>query len=543
MIFMRNNNIIYMLCLIAAIYLTSCDNNLDEKVFSSIVEQSYDYSEKDWNANIAGVYKNVRADNYPIFWQTQELTASCLGIFPNISGWNDGGIFLRLHFHDWNSELGQINDIWNLFYGGVVFCNSALDRIEKGLIPAQSEDIKAAGIAEIRTVRAYFYWLICDNFGDAPLVTNLSQELPVKAKRTEIYDFIVKELTDAIPHLSEQQDKIMYARFNKWAAKCLLANVYLNAEVYTGTAHWEDCLKQCDDIINSGKCELSPDYKDSFRNTGVEDSKEILLTIPYDYGRGVTGNWLYMNSWHKELKKKFLTNATPNEAGGAKAIGQFIDTYQEGDGRLDDTWLHGLQQDAKGNQLYGQYDMPGEPLNFTKDLPDANYTNEMEGYRLNKYEVEEGAEWSSSTDIPIFRYSEVLLMKAECLLRTGKSGAGALVTQVRNRNFKDNPDKAIITDEQLKEDSSYPWGYVENYSIVDPGNQTPVQFGRLFDEYCWEFAYESHARRDMIRFGIFTTKSWLSHKPQGDYRTVFPIPERALTANPKLEQNPAYTGN
>ena len=160
---------------------------------------------------------------------------------------------------------------------------------------------------------------------------------------------------------------------------------------------------------------------------------------------------------------------------------------------------------------------------------------------MNKYEVEEGAQWSSCTDIPIFRYAEVLLMKAECLLRLGLPGAGQLVTQVRERNFKNAPAKAVVTDEDLKADSRYPWGYVEEYKIVDQGNTVSVEFGTLFDEYMHEFAYESHARRDMIRFGVFTSKSWLSHKPNGDYRTVFPIPESALTANPKLSQNPNYT--
>lgn len=103
---------------------------------------------------------------------------------------------------------------------------------------------------------------------------------------------------------------------------------------------------------------------------------------------------------------------------------------------MDDTWLHGLQYDAEGNLLYGQYDRKGEPLNFTKDLPDGKYVDEMEGYRMNKYEVEEGAYWSSGTDIPLMRYAEVLLMKAECLLRLGQPGAGLLVTEVRKRNLR-----------------------------------------------------------------------------------------------------------
>ena len=71
----------------------------------------------------------------------------------------------------------------------------------------------------------------------------------------------------------------------------------------------------------------------------------------------------------------------------------------------------------------------------------------------------------------------------------------------------------MVTDEQLKANSIYQYGYVEKYHIVDPGNQDPVEFGRLYDELGWEFVWEAHRRRDMIRFGLFTKKSWLSHKP------------------------------
>lgn len=537
---MKSSNMIKTAVVSLAIIAAGCSNNLDETVYSDVMEQSYNYQESDFNSNIAGAYDPLRSYAQMMFWQLQELSSCEIVTPPNISGWNDGGIYLQLHYHRWNSELGAIQTVWDEYYRGIVLCNSAIEKVEADMFPGITAERKAQGLAELRTLRAYYYWLICDNFGDAPLVTTTSHDLPGMSTRKELYDFIVSELTEAIPDLNESQNATTYGTFNKWGGKCLLANVYLNSGVYTGTPQWEACMQQCDDIINSGKCGLSANYKDNFRTTGVEDSKEVLMTIPYDYDKGITGNWLWMNSWHKELKKKYLTAAEPNAAGGMKAIGQFIDSYEEGDSRLDDTWIHGLQYDADGNPLYGQYDCAGQQLNFTKDLPSAEWTNEMEGYRMNKYEVERDAQWSSSTDIPIFRYSEVLLMKAECLLRLGRSGAGQLVTQVRERNFKSEPTKAVVTDDDLKQDSRYPWGKVENYVIVDKGNTTPVEFGRLFDEYMHEFSYESHARRDMIRFGIYTTKSWLSHIPNGDYRTVFPIPETALTANPQLTQNPNY---
>lgn len=526
------------ICLLT-ISIVGCDNNLDEKVYSSITEQTYNYTNDDFKPNIAGTYAPLNYNYVYTYWQTQELSGCCIVLPPNSAGWDDGGIYKRLHFHDWNSELDQLLQFWNNYYAGVVLCNSAIEKVEKDLIPASSTE-KQQGLAELRAIRAYYYWILMDNFGDIPFVTTTAQELPEKKSRADIYNFIVNELIEVIPDLNEEQGGNMYGRINKWAGKTLLANIYLNAEVYTGTARWNECLAQCNDIINSGKCSLSSDFRDSFRAEGVESSKEVLFTIPYEFSRGIVGCYLHNNSWHSELKKKFLTNAVPNDAGGTKGIPQFINTYQEGDSRLENSWLMGQQFDAESNPLYCVYDSKGEYLIFTKEVPNANFTKEYEGYRFNKFDIAQGSEWSCDTDIPLFRYSEVLLMKAECLLRTNQPGAGALVTEVRNRNFKNNPEKAIVTDEQLRDDSSYEWGYVENYDIIEPGNQEPVELGRLFDELCWEFVWEGHTRRDMIRFGLYTKKSWLSHKPTGDYRSVFPIPERALSANPKLVQNPAY---
>lgn len=530
----------HLVATIISIATVSCSNNLDEIVYSNIMESTYNYQEKDFDANIAGAYSVLRSATQMSFWQLQELTGCCVVTPANASGWDDGGIYKVKHLHTWTSELGEISNIWNDYFRGIVLCNSAIEKIEKNMIPVSSDIRRNQGLAELRALRAYYYWLILDNFGDAPLVTAVTQDFPEKTPRTKIFDFIIKDLEDAIPNLREEQDNSTYGAINKWAGNCLLANLYLNAGVYTGTPRWEDCIKACDAVIQSGKCGLAPNYRDNFLSAGVENSKEILFTIPYDYYKGVTGNWLYMNAWHKELKKKYLTALEPNAAGGPKAIPQFIDIYEDCDGRLDDTWLHGEQYDVNGNVLRGCYDKIGEPLNFTKELPNGLYTNEMEGYRVNKYEVSKDEQWSSNTDIPIFRYSEILMMKAECLLRLGRGGAGDLVTQVRNRNFKNNPSKATVTDDDLKGDSKYQWGYVEDYQIIDPGDRTPVELGGLFDEYLREFCYESHCRRDMIRFGVYTSKSWLSHKPNGDYRNVFPIPENVLTSNPKIEQNQSY---
>lgn len=520
--------------------ILSCSNEMDEKVYSKITEQTYNYTSSDFSPSVASIYSYLRSftDHWGYF-AAQEVSADAIVMPSNASGWDDGGVYRRMHYQTWNSEQDHVKNIWSVFYQGALLCNKIIEQIETGVLPAPSEAARTGGLAELRAMRAYYYWQICDNFGEAPLVTTTSMDLPAKNSRKEIYDFAVKELREVIPSLSESQDGNTYGRMTKWAAMALLANLYLNAKVYIDEAHWDDCIQECDAIINSNKFALSANYKDSFRATGVEGSGEVIFTIPFDENLA-GGNSLFMFSWHGELKKKYETEATPWGCGSAMGVSQFIDTYHPKDTRLTDSWLMGEQLAADGSTLYGTYDKMGDPIFYTKDLPDGNYTSEMEGYRMNKFEVAKGSQSSSGTDVPLFRYAEILMMKAECLLRSGKPGAGALVTEVRKRAFKDNPGLATVTDAQLHEDTAYSYGSVANYKITDKGNTDPVVFGRMYDELGWEFAWEMHRRRDAIRFGVYTKKSWLSHTPQGAYRTVFPIPEKVLTSNPNLEQNPDY---
>lgn len=523
-------------------FFSSCSNNLDEKVYSLVTEETYDYSPEDFSPTVASVYSYFRFIGHDNYWATQELTGDCIVNPPNSSGWDDGGTYRMLHYHKWTSEQNHVRVMWEKFYQGVILCNTVIDQIENGILPAPSDEEKQKGLAELRAVRAYYNWLICDNFGDAPLLKERTSELPEKSPRKDIYQFIVDELKEVIPNLDEEQGGNMYGRMNKWAGMTLLANVYLNAKVYIGEEHWQDCLEICDQIITTSPCELSENYNASFRATGTENSKEILFTIPFDKTLA-GGQSMHMFSWHGELQKKFKLEATPWGSGAGMALTQFIDTYDEDDTRLTDTWLMGDQYTPEGELLLCTYDMKGQPLSYIKDVKDGHYTNETDGYRMFKFEVPEGTTGSSDTDFPLHRYSEILLMKAECLLRLGKPGAGDLVTEVRRRNFKDNPNKAVVTDNDLKANSSYQYGTVVNYVNQHDGDQSPIEFGRLLDELGWEFSWEMHRRRDLIRFGIYTKKNWLSHDAsgEGDYRTVFPIPESALTSNPQLTQNPDYT--
>jgi len=141
------------------------------------------------------------------------------------------------------------------------------------------------------------------------------------------------------------------------------------------------------------------------------------------------------------------------------------------------------------------------------------------------------------------------MMKAEALLRTGQAdAAAAIVTQVRQRDFPTNPAAATVTGAQLMQGSSYNYGWSDTDGIVKTAaGGTPVtnggadvQYGRFLDELGWEFAAEGHRRSDMIRFGVYTTKTWFNHTPLGDYHKLFAIPSGAINTNTNLKQNPGY---
>lgn len=528
----------------ALLALASCSNNLDEKVYSSLTESSYSYSASDAQKVVGACYYPLRSYiSHTGLYGLDVASSDEIVMPPNSTGWDDGGIYRRVHYHTWNSEQVHIANSWNPTYRGIIFCNTAIKQFNDGVIPVD-DATKASCIAELRALRAFYYSIVLDFWGDAPLITEPTTELPAKTDRATIYDFVVSELKEVTPNLSEVQGGISYSHMNKWAALTTLARVYINAEIYTGSAHWQDCLDACNQIINSGKLALSDDYRAPFREDveSITSNPEVIFTIPFDESKA-GGNYIQHFSWGAPLKYRFNVGFTPWGSGSAMGIPQFINTYDPDDERLGYTWIMGPQYKYESNEpIMCAYDFPGEQLNYVNRVKSGNFTMENEGYRMLKYEVKVGSTSSSSTDIPVFRYSEVLMMKAECLLRLGQAGAGDLVTQVRRRAFKAHPEKAVVTDSQLKENSSYQYGYyVSDYGEeIDRGNTDPVKFGRLYDEYGWEFAWEMGVRSRMIRFGTYTTKSWLSHQPQGDYRALFPIPESALTPNPKLEQNPNY---
>jgi hypothetical protein len=296
------------------------------------------------------------------------------------------------------------------------------------------------------------------------------------------------------------------------------------------------------DIINSGRFQLDANYGwTDGRRTGPfsrtnNTSTEIVFAVPYDAIYGNQSNF-HMKTLKPDLRFVFGMNAQP--WGGSAANPQFIDTYDPDDGRLRDTWLMGPQFDAQDRG----YD-------FVKHVPSMSATQFNHGFPVRKYEIYAGMTGASDVDYPAVRYADVLLMRAEALLRTGDAGgAAALVTQVRQRNFTgDAAGKAVVTAADLAQGSRYNYGWYDTDGVVKDGpggapvtnGGADVQFGRMLDELRWELAAEGQDRQMLIRFGVFTTKTWFNHRPNGEHRILFAIPQVRLDTNNKLSQNPGY---
>ncbi|GGB83283.1 RagB/SusD family nutrient uptake outer membrane protein [Dyadobacter sediminis] len=522
---------------------TSCTDLKDES-FDRIIANQFNPSSGDVASLIGAAYTNWRdvMQQWNGLFRTQEISGDQLVIPSRPNGWVDGGVYRRIHDHKWTADDEIAINNWNRSYAGIANCNRLIYQIESGSIPFT--DGKEAVIAELKVLRASYYYVLCDLFGNVPVITQFDVPagfIPKQSTRKEVFDFIVKDITDNAPLLSDKNDPTTYGRFNKWGAHTLLAKMYLNAEVYTGTPAWEKCIEQCNLVINSGAgYALEATQKEVFK-TNNESSKEIIFAIPFDikYVTDWNGFSIHMETLQPANQATYNLLNTP--WGGICAIPQFIDSFDKDDERLVSNWIQGPQYSAGGTPLKSTLGaFAGKPLSYINQLPGVDQSEEVHGFRLGKFEIEKGTTVNLSNDWPLLRYADVLLMKAESLLRSGKAAeAAAIVTTVRERNFKANPVKAVVTAADLQKGSSYAYG-LKNHNTTTNEGGADIKYGRFLDELGWEFAQEGRRRQDLIRFGVFTTKSWLSHVPNGAYRSLLPIPRPELNKNANLKQNNGY---
>jgi hypothetical protein len=537
---MNARKYIFILFLIAGAACTK----LKDTSYNQIIGSEFVPGKSDLAALSGAAYVDWRGLllQWNTLYRAQEVSGDEMLTPARPNGWVDGGVYRRIHEHKWTTDDDIVINVWTRAYQGITNCNRIIYQVQSGAIPVDPKDTTAL-VAEIRLLRASYYWVLCDCYGNVPIVDRFDVPagyLPKQNTRKEVYDFIVNELIANIPKVSQDNSVATYGKFNKWAGLALLAKMYLNAEVYTGTAAYDKCIAVCDTIRNSNLFILEPNQKNVFV-TENESSKEIIFALPFDSKYVSDWNSFDVHMQTLEPENQATYNLQSSPWGGVCAVPQFITTFDTDDSRYQDNYIKGQQYTSTGDSLMATMgDFAGKPLSYRNYVAGVDVSDEVDGFRLGKFEIAKGATNRLSNDWPLFRYADILMMEAESLLRTGHADdAAVLVTEVRQRDFKSNPAKAVVTGAQLLGGSTYDYGLRNHLTSTYEGG-ADIQFGRFLDELGWEFCQEARRRTDMIRFGAFTKKSWLSHSPNGDYRSLFPIPRTEIAKNSNLTQNQGY---
>lgn len=498
----------YVIYTIISIYLFIGCTDLSEELYNQVKTSDYGKTPSEIETIVGGAYSSLRggaADGvnyFPtsefVFFVSAVSSDECV-IPTRVGGdWYDDGVYLQLQKHTWTPDNPKIWAPWKYCYNGIAATNAIIYQVEEsGLDPEASKPL----FAEMKALRAYYYYKLLDLYGNVPLDTSyVSESAPETSLRAEVYAFVEKELNENINYLPDNE----YGRFTKNAANLLLARLYLNSEVYINQPRWEECLTVCSKITGS----LEPDYFASFK-TENQTSKEIIFSIPYDGKMGTIGNYMASMTYHYEQKWAFSATGNYQWCGnGIAAQPGVYSAFEENDIRRNSI-LMGPQIDLRtGSTII----MPasGNPLIYTEEISDVTNALQNEGGRLSKYEDKAGDSWERDYDLVLMRYAEVLMMQAECYVRLENSvAARPFVEQIRSRAGLETPEVIDLDfiDQELKR----------------------------------EFVFEDHRRTDNIRFGTFFQAWWEKDAdPEDKHTAIFPIPQQELNKNSKLKQNPGY---
>lgn len=493
--------------------MPSC-TNLDETVYDKVLADNFGKTDAEINSIIAPIYKSLKdvwPDNY--FYLTE--CSGDMAIVPTRKGgdWWDNGAYMELHMHTWTQTTGTVKNSWDKAMQSIATCNQIYSIIESSA--GMTEANKTRTLAEIRGIRAYWYYMLIDNYGNAPLVTDFNNtELPSISSRKVLYDFVVAELIDIKDQLRDDVTSASYGKFTKGAAYTILAKMYLNAEVWVGTPNWQAAADACDEVMKLGYI-IEPDWKTNFIVQN-QNSKEIILPICYSGADG--GNQLMNRSLH--YLDPIALGLTISPWNGICAQPDYVKAFDDADQRKTGSFLIGpMINPATGQVIMTAHN---RPLNHTIDLTQIASTehngtvwgdvNQEDGARVYKWVYESGLSKDMDNDFALFRLADVYLMKAEALVRMGKENGEAtrLVNIIRERGFGDA---------------------THNYTAV---TLTNVQMERKY-----ELAWEMYSRQDDIRFGTFLDARYKKSKSD-EYRKLFCIPLSAWQTNPNLVQNPGY---
>ncbi|MEN0004080.1 MAG: RagB/SusD family nutrient uptake outer membrane protein [Bacteroidota bacterium] len=501
--------------LAAALFLVvlpqSC-TDLEEELFDSVSQDNFFQTDDELRAGFAEAYARLRSfANHGNYFSIQEVPSDEAMIPQRGGDWFDGGLWLRVHRHEQNANESVINNVWNFAYGGINLINLLVETFE-------ANEADAATVSELKVLRAFYYFMLLDVFGNVPIVdATTGFDKPANNTRLEVYEFVVRELTENVPNLSRNVGA-MYGRFHYYAGQALLAKVYINAEVYAGKTEWVNAEAAIDEVM-SGPFSLEDDYFTNF-NADNDGSNEIIFGIPYDRVN-LQGFNLPQMTLHYSSQSTFNLEQQP--WNGYCTLQEFYNSYDDADGRK------GISGDQKtrGNFIVGPQfasdgttrledagaeagDPDGTPLTFTPEI-NEHFPNALRqaGARIGKYEFLDGATPELDNDFPVFRLADLMLMKAEVRWRQSAGDASALqlVNQIRAR------------------------AGMPGFDALNAEN--------LLAERGREMFAETWRRNDLIRFGVFG-EAWDFKPASTADKEIFPLPQPQLDVNDNLQQNPGY---
>lgn len=392
--------------------------------------------------------------------------------------------------------------------------------------------------AEVRAIRALFYYYAMDMFGRIPIVTSydVKPDQVIQSERSDVFKFIVDELQYVAPKLADthsNKEGDYYGRITRPVVNFLLAKLALNAEIYADddwtdnqkqdgkniffTVNgvkknaWETCIWYCEQLTQEGY-QLEENYATNFA-VHNENSKENIFTIPLDKN-------LYLNEYHYLFRSRHYKHGGAyggSSENGTCATISTVKAYGYGTDHVDTRFKINFYADTvfvDGEKIYLDDGSPlvYMPLELKLNLSDSPY-KKTAGARVGKYEVDRTAYSDGKqvdNDIVLFRYADALLMQAEAKVRNGESGLDEL-NKIRAR--------------------------------VGMPYYAEATLSNILNERLLELVWEGWRRQDLIRFGKFT-KAYDQRIPLENentgFTTVFPIPQRCLDLNKKLTQNKGY---
>lgn len=551
--------------LLAGIF-TSC-HKVDVAITSELTPETYPQTASQFNSVTGPVYTAVRSNFSVDYFFTQTLSSN-EAILPAFGGnWYDGDKYEELHKHKWTKDNAWVNSVWSYLSNIIGTANQTLYTLKQA--PASSA--KQTTLAELKVVRAWSYFMMMDLFGNVPIDTAYGNtQLQTNTPRAQVFGFIESELKAVLPDLNRVSGQAQYGRPNTYTAYALLAKMYLNAGVYTGTPRLNDCIAACDSVINAGggtQYALEPrsTYLQMFYPTNGPATKEFIFAIPYDastsngymfharydLNRNLGIRYKYAGSTNGSVANPVMNKSYPGSgllnaqpSGPESVLPEYYANFNDSNDIRNNQWLTGPQYWPDGSPIMVQTTNRGYDASYSGSSPTATYTYQLTltpgvqyrssatganpalfdlgndeiawnmGYRNIKFypDYTNTVSRNQNNDVPVFRFSDIILMKAEAILRGGTATLGHTALSLVNMLRLNRTTSPALTGVSLDD---------------------------VYAERCREFSWETWHRNDMIRFGKF--EDVYGFKTDADVnKRIFPIPTTALSTNAKLIQNPGY---